>query len=68
MTRAVAKAIEDKDFEKAMSYRDPEFCESLDGFIATSSLDHTKKLSKEKVWIFPARSFRILTESVAFRE
>ncbi|KAF5371823.1 hypothetical protein D9615_009575 [Tricholomella constricta] len=38
MTMAVAQAVSDKDFEKAMSLRDPEFSESLDGFIATASL------------------------------
>lgn len=32
-----------------MSYRDPEFCESLDGFVDVSSLDTTHKLPKEKV-------------------
>ncbi|KAF8896399.1 PFK protein [Infundibulicybe gibba] len=48
MTRAVADAIGRKDFEKAMSYRDPEFCESLDGFIATSTLEQEKKLPASK--------------------
>ena len=48
-TRAVATAIGEKDFEKAMSFRDPEFVESLEHFVAVSSLDHTKKLPKEQV-------------------
>ena len=32
-----------------MSYRDPEFREMLDGFVAVSALDHTKKLPKDQV-------------------
>lgn len=48
-TRAVAAAIKEKDFVKAMSFRDPEFCESLDGFVAVSELDYTKKVPKEQV-------------------
>lgn len=32
-----------------MSLRDPEFGESLDGFIATSSLSEEKKLPKQQV-------------------
>ncbi|KAJ7593050.1 phosphofructokinase domain-containing protein [Mycena floridula] len=44
MTQAVAAAIEEKDFEKAMSLRDPEFVESLEGFYATSTLDQQKRL------------------------
>ena len=32
-----------------MSLRDPEFCEALEGFVAVSSLDHAKKLPKERV-------------------
>ncbi|KAH8117709.1 6-phosphofructokinase [Phellopilus nigrolimitatus] len=47
-TQRVAKAIGEKDFVKAMSFRDPEFCESLEGFVAVSALDHTKKVAKEK--------------------
>ena len=50
-TRAVAEAIGQKDFEKAMSYRDPEFIDTLENFVATSSLDHTKKVPKEKVYL-----------------
>lgn len=48
-TKAVATAIEEKDFDKAMTYRDPEFLEGLDGFVAVSSLDHRKKLPKDQV-------------------
>ncbi|KAJ7127033.1 phosphofructokinase domain-containing protein [Mycena epipterygia] len=48
MTKAVTKAIEEKDFEQAMRLRDPEFRESLEGFIATSSLSKSKKLPASK--------------------
>lgn len=41
-TRAVSAAIEAKDFEKAMSYRDPEFKESFEGFLKISTLDQEK--------------------------
>ncbi|KAG7451133.1 6-phosphofructokinase [Guyanagaster necrorhizus] len=44
MTKAVAKSIADKDFETAMSLRDPEFRESLEGFHAVSVLDDEKRL------------------------
>ncbi|KAI0833516.1 6-phosphofructokinase [Trametes gibbosa] len=44
LTRDVAQAISEKDFQKAMSLRDPEFCESLEGFIATSVLETEPKL------------------------
>ncbi|KAG1750121.1 phosphofructokinase domain-containing protein [Suillus lakei] len=44
MTRAVADAISAKDFEKAMSMRDPEFFQSLEGFFATSTLFKEKQL------------------------
>ncbi|KAF5367424.1 hypothetical protein D9758_003678 [Tetrapyrgos nigripes] len=47
MTRAVATAIEAKDFDKAMSLRDPEFKESFDGFITTSTLEQ-KDIPVEK--------------------
>ncbi|KAI0049738.1 6-phosphofructokinase [Auriscalpium vulgare] len=39
MTQSVTAAIKAKDFEKAMSLRDPEFQESLKGFFATSTLE-----------------------------
>jgi 6-phosphofructokinase 1 len=45
----VAEAIEAKDFEKAMSLRDAEFRENLDGFIATSILEMEPLLPPEKV-------------------
>ena len=45
----MAQAIVEKDFEKAMSLRDPEFCESLEGFISTSTLYEEKRLPQEKV-------------------
>ncbi|KAG5341594.1 hypothetical protein C0989_009075 [Termitomyces sp. Mn162] len=48
MTRAVAQAVSEKDFEKAMSLRDPDFAESLDGFMATSVLVKEPALPKEK--------------------
>ncbi|TFK92649.1 6-phosphofructokinase [Polyporus arcularius HHB13444] len=44
MTREVAQAISEKDFEKAMSLRDPEFRESLQGFFATSRLENEPRL------------------------
>jgi hypothetical protein len=34
-----------------MSLRDPEFRESLEGFIATSTLERNPLLPPEKVWI-----------------
>jgi 6-phosphofructokinase 1 len=49
MTRAVADAIAAKDFTKAMSMRDPEFCQSLEGFFATSTLFTEKQLPHHKV-------------------
>ncbi|GJJ08561.1 hypothetical protein Clacol_002780 [Clathrus columnatus] len=48
MTRAVAQAINEKDFEKAMSLRDPEFIEILGAFKATSLLDDSFKLPADK--------------------
>ncbi|KAG6909871.1 hypothetical protein DXG01_014907 [Tephrocybe rancida] len=48
MTQAVAQAVNEKNFEKAMSLRDPEFSESLDGFVATSTLATEPALPKEK--------------------
>ncbi|KAG7089619.1 hypothetical protein E1B28_011285 [Marasmius oreades] len=47
MTRSVADAIEAKEFDKAMSLRDPEFRESLEGFMAISTLDHKTKTIPE---------------------
>ncbi|KAJ8521360.1 hypothetical protein ONZ45_g1927 [Pleurotus djamor] len=48
MTKAVSEAISNRDFTKAMSLRDPEFCESLEGFYATSELETTKQLPPHK--------------------
>ncbi|KAH7930171.1 6-phosphofructokinase [Leucogyrophana mollusca] len=48
MTRAVAEAIAAKDFAKAMSLRDPEFHQSLEGFFATSALYKEKQLAHYK--------------------
>lgn len=47
-TQAVATAIEAKDFDKAMSYRDPEFAEGLQAFIASSTLNDQYKASADK--------------------
>ncbi|KAI9568228.1 phosphofructokinase domain-containing protein [Boletus coccyginus] len=44
MTKAVADAIAEKDFAKAMSLRDPEFVQSLDNFLTTSTLYTEKQL------------------------
>ncbi|KAJ7931477.1 phosphofructokinase domain-containing protein [Mycena leptocephala] len=48
MTKAVSTAIDERDFEKAMKLRDPEFRESLEGFVTTSALSQDKKLPVEK--------------------
>ncbi|KAF8485930.1 6-phosphofructokinase [Russula ochroleuca] len=48
MTKDVAEAIKNRDFDKAMSLRDPEFRESLEGFIATSTLEGNPLLPPEK--------------------
>lgn len=42
-------AIEEKNFDKAMSFRDPEFAESLQAFKASSTLDDSLTLPAEKV-------------------
>ncbi len=39
----------EKNFEKAMSVGDPECSECLEGFVAISALDSTKRLPKEQV-------------------
>ncbi|KZT73003.1 6-phosphofructokinase [Daedalea quercina L-15889] len=44
LTRSVGTAISEKNFKKAMSLRDPEFAEMLDGFYATSVLQKEPKL------------------------
>ncbi|KAH7106308.1 6-phosphofructokinase [Auriculariales sp. MPI-PUGE-AT-0066] len=43
-TQAIATAIEARDYEKAMSLRDPEFVESLESFFTSSALDQTRLL------------------------
>ncbi|GAA98929.1 uncharacterized protein L969DRAFT_539901 [Mixia osmundae IAM 14324] len=48
LTQQVAKAIEAKDFDKAMSLRDPEFEECLDVFNCTTRLDDKWKLPETK--------------------
>ncbi|KIK91477.1 hypothetical protein PAXRUDRAFT_830827 [Paxillus rubicundulus Ve08.2h10] len=48
MTKAVADAIAAKDFAKAMSLRDPEFLQSLDNFLTTSTLYKEKQLTPDK--------------------
>ena len=48
-TRNVAKAIAEKDFARAMSLRDPEFAETLDGFYHTSQLVKEPGLPIHKV-------------------
>ncbi|KAJ1307590.1 hypothetical protein OPQ81_001686 [Rhizoctonia solani] len=47
-TQAVAKAIAEKDFVKAMSLRDPEFKDYLEAFALTSALDASTKLPESK--------------------
>ena len=48
-TQAVAAAIENKDFEKAMSYRDSEFNEMLAAFKISSCLHSEDRVSEDKV-------------------
>ncbi|KZS92415.1 6-phosphofructokinase [Sistotremastrum niveocremeum HHB9708] len=48
MTKAVTTAIEARDWDKAMSLRDPEFAETLEGFSITSELGHNGYLPEEK--------------------
>ncbi|KAF9516940.1 hypothetical protein BS47DRAFT_1314797 [Hydnum rufescens UP504] len=48
MTQAVAKAIESKDFAKAMALRDPEFAESYRNFVVTSSLNISNQVPLQK--------------------
>lgn len=49
-TKAVAKAIEAQDFDKAMSLRDTEFADQYNSYImtTTASLDENTMLPKEK--------------------
>lgn len=49
ITKSVATAIENKDFQKAMQLRDTEFIEHLDDFMAINSAIHEKpSLPEEK--------------------
>jgi 6-phosphofructokinase 1 len=48
-TCEVSEAISRKDFEKAMSLRDPEFRDTFKGFIATATLETEKLLPESKV-------------------
>lgn len=48
-THAVAEAVSNQDFEKAMSLRDPEFRESLQGFYATSVWEKEPRLPHHQV-------------------
>ena len=48
-TQSVAAAIAAKDFNKAMSLRDPEFHESLQGFYATSQVHPEPRLPHSHV-------------------
>ncbi|CAI4714614.1 CFF_collapsed_G0043550.mRNA.1.CDS.1 [Saccharomyces cerevisiae] len=49
LTKAVAEAIQAKDFKRAMSLRDTEFIEHLNNFMAINSADHNEpKLPKDK--------------------
>src|ERR1700710_1534520 len=66
MTRAVADAIAAKDFAKAMSMRDPEFYQSLEGFFATSTLFTEKQLPHHKVSLL--YSIKATLTSVFFAE
>ncbi|WVO16575.1 6-phosphofructokinase [Cryptococcus depauperatus] len=47
-TQAVAAAIENQDFSKAMSYRDSEFQEMLQAFKISSSLDVSDEVPKDQ--------------------
>ena len=53
-TKAVAAAIESKNFDKAMSYRDSEFREMLQAFEISSSLALNQHLPENKVSARPA--------------
>lgn len=47
-TQNVAKAIETKDFDKALALRDPEFEESLRAFGYISKVDEAQLLPADK--------------------
>jgi 6-phosphofructokinase 1 len=48
LTQEVAKAIQEKEFVRAMSLRDPEFFETLEAFVTSSSIDEKRLLPAEK--------------------
>ena len=48
LTQSVAAAIEARDFDKAISLRDPEFEEGLIAFGATTYIDETLRLPEDK--------------------
>lgn len=49
----MAKAIDERDFAKAMSLRDPEFAETYQNFLMISKLNtHTVPDRSSKVWLF----------------
>jgi hypothetical protein len=58
----VADAINTKDFQKAMSLRDPEFVESLDAFFETSRWDPNARSAKEKVRLVASHTVPLLTK------
>lgn len=67
-TKAVAEAINEKDFNKAMSLRDPEFHESLDGFDATSALELIPHLPADKVCAALKKNVSVAKLGFDFRE
>ncbi|ODQ68142.1 6-phosphofructokinase beta subunit [Nadsonia fulvescens var. elongata DSM 6958] len=48
MTKSVAEAINNKEFAKAMSLRDPEFIENLESFYAITSADKSSRFPSDK--------------------
>ena len=51
LTKTVALAIKDKDFDRAMDLRDAEFKEYHNAYLKTTTTDHPKMLQPpEKVW------------------
>ena len=54
-THEVAEAIHDKDFERAMKLRGPEFAEYHNAYMITTATDQPElRLTKEKV-LYPSR-------------
>ena len=66
-TKAVAKAVDEKDFDKAMSLRDTEFADQYRSFALTTHVqtDDSQKLPPEEVrYPFPSpleRNTRLIT-------